>query len=310
MTESRNIQSDQGQNIFNTTKDKDDNDFALNFSTSSALSRINIKFLIIYIPIFWFSGLTVAIYWYEWTKNKIIWTDWITAIIFLPFALFSMYFLFIFSNIFFCKLFLVLINLIHKPKEGIFLAQRGNRDFEFWCLRTELKKLAIWFTRNCPLPWVDVLAFRWFGLKMDFSSHLQDAWSDLEFINLGRKVMIGQGAVIMSSMIVGKYLIIKKVILNDYVVIGGQATVAPGTIIGKDAILGALSRTTYNQVLDSNWVYFGTPASKLKENKYAEIRRDIIVKKDIAEGKKFKVIYEVNIGEDKKDIILKSKKMR
>ena len=307
MTESRN---NQGQNEFNTIKDKDDNDFTLDFSTSSAISQINLKFLIIYIPIFWFSGLPVAIYWYEWTKNKIFWTDWITAILFLPFALFFMYFLFILSCIFFCKLFLILINLIHKPKEGIFLAQRGDKDFEFWCLRTELKKLAIWFTRNCPLPWVDVLAFRWFGLKMDFSSHLQDAWSDLEFINFGQNVMIGQGAVIMSSMVVGKYLIIKKVILNDHVVIGGQATVAPGTIIGKDTILGALSRSNYNQVLDPSWVYFGIPARKLKENKYSEIRRDIIVKKDIAEEKKFKVIHEVNIDEDKKDLVLKSKKFR
>jgi len=40
--------------------------------------------------------------------------------------------------------------------------------------------------------------------------------------------MIGQGAVVMSSMVVGKYLIIKKVILDDYTVVGGMACVSPG----------------------------------------------------------------------------------
>ena len=70
---------------------------------------------------------------------------------------------------------LVLVNLIHKPKEGIFRAEIGNADFEFWCLRIELKKLALWLIRNCPLPWIDVIAFKWFGMQVDTSSHLNDA---------------------------------------------------------------------------------------------------------------------------------------
>lgn len=278
-------------------------DFALDFTTSSSISRVNIKFLIIYIPILWFSGLPVAIYWYEWTRLKLVWTDWITTILFLPFAILCMTYIFVLSCIFFCKLFLVLINLIHKPKEGIFLAEIGDSDFEFWCLRTELKKLALWFTRNVPIPYIDVLAFRWFGLKMDFSSHLNDAWVDTEFINFGRRVMVGQGAVVMSSMVVGKYLIIKEVFMDDYVVIGGQSTVAPGLMIGKDTVLGACTATTFGQVLDPGWIYFGIPAIKLKENKYAESRRDIIIKKDVVKQTKYEESHAVNVDEDKKALI-------
>ena len=89
----------------------------------------------------------------------------------------------------------------------------------------------------------------------------------MEFVNFGRNVLVGQGAVVMSSMVVGKYLIIKKVILNDFTVIGGLAIVSPGTITGTDSLLGAISSTMLNQTLESGWIYFGIPAIKLKQNK-------------------------------------------
>ncbi|MHA1337727.1 MAG: hypothetical protein ACTSPW_18615 [Promethearchaeota archaeon] len=276
--------------------------YTLDFTTSSAISRVNIKFLAVYIPIFWLAGLWPVTYWYSYLQNEGNWTG---TILMIPVAIFSMYYLFLFALVFYCKLFLILVNLIHKPKEGIFLAEIGDTDFEFWCLRTELKKIAVWFLNNSPLPWVDALAFRWFGIKMDFTNHLNDAWVDIEYIKFGRRSMIGQGAVVMSSMVVGKYLIIKRVVLDDYSIIGGQSTVAPGTYIGRETLLAACSTTTYNQVLEPGWVYFGIPAIKLKENKYAEERRDIIIKKDVDEEMKMHVKHDVNIDEDKMHLIVK-----
>jgi hypothetical protein len=275
-------------------------DFSLNFTTSSAISRISIKFLVIYLPIFWLSGLMLAICWYGFVFHV---NNWIIVMLMLPLAIFSSYFIFIFFCAFFSKLFLILINLIHKPKEGVFLAQKGDKDFEFWCLRTELKKLVVWLMNNCPLPWIDPLAFRWFGTKIDFTSHLYDAWVDIDFIKFGRKVLVGQGAVVMSSMVVGKYLIIKKLIFDDYSVIGGVSTIAPGTIIGRDTIIGAFSITNINQILEPGWIYFGIPGIKLKPNKYAQSRRDIILKRDVDDEKKFEAKVEVVIDEDKKDLI-------
>ncbi|MFW9896419.1 MAG: acyltransferase, partial [Candidatus Thorarchaeota archaeon] len=200
--------------------------------------------------------------------------------------------------------------LIHKPKEGIFKAEIGDTDFEFWTLRTELKKIALWFMRNSPLPWTDVVSLRLFGVDMDASSHLNDAWCDAEFIKFGRKNLIGQGATVMSSMVVGKYLIIKKVVCDDYIMIGGHTTIAPGTIMGKESVIGALSSTTFDQILEPNWVYFGIPAIKLKENKYAEERRDIILKRDVDDAKKFEIEHEVNIDEDKKELIKTEKEVK
>jgi carbonic anhydrase/acetyltransferase-like protein (isoleucine patch superfamily) len=135
---------------------------------------------------------------------------------------------------------------------------------------------------------------------MDSSSHLNDAWCDAEFIKFGRKTLIGQGANVMSSMVVGNYLIIQKIIFDDYIMVGGWATIAPGTIVGKESVVGALTSTTVNQVLDPGWVYFGYPAIKMKENKYAEERREVILKRDVDDAKKYEMQHELNIEEEKR----------
>jgi len=270
-------------------------DLAIDFTTSSAISRVNLKFLAVYIPIFWLAGLVISILWYWYLVDQ----NWLNILIYLPITLLVSIYIFIFACILFSKLFLILVNLIHKPKEGIFKAEIGDTDFEFWMLRTELKKIALWFMRNSPIPWTDVFALKLFGVNMDASSHLNDSWCDAEFIEFGRKNLIGQGSAIMSSMVIGRYLIIKKVVCDDYIMIGGHTTIAPGTIMGKESVIGAISSTTYNQVLEPNWVYFGIPAIKLKENKYAEERRDVILKRDVDEAKKFEIKHKINIDKVK-----------
>jgi carbonic anhydrase/acetyltransferase-like protein (isoleucine patch superfamily) len=194
--------------------------------------------------------------------------------------------------------------MVHKPKEGVFRAEEGNQDFEFWRLRVELKKLVYWFMNNGPLSWVVMWGFRWMGIKVDFSSHMQDAWADGAFIEFGRNVTVGQGALVMSSMIVGKYLIIKKVTLGDYSVVGGLNLISPGTIMGKESVSGAFSATILNQTIEPGWIYLGPHfARKLKPNKYAEQRRDIIYEKHVDDEVKYEVQQEVNIDEDKKKLL-------
>ncbi len=283
----------------NIDDEKEDN-LAIDFVTSSAISRVNIKFLILYIPIFWLSGMMDSIIFYTYTyyvQNPFL------LIFFLPTIIFFMWFIFIFCCLIFSKLFLTLINLIHRPKEGVFKAEKGDTDFEFWCLRTELKKIVLWVVRNWPIPWMDVLVFKWFGIKMSLSISLYDAWCDTEFIHFGRKVLIGQGATIMSSMVISKYLIIKKVIFDDYVLIGSETTIAPGTIVGKETLVGAMSYSVYNQILEPGWVYFGMPIIKLKKNKYAEQRRNKITKRDVDDEKKFEIVHDINIDDDKKELL-------
>jgi len=276
-------------------------DYTIDFVTTSAINKIGIKFLIFYIPILWISGFMVAMVFFD--ISSII-NNWIITMLLLPGWLIILYFVFIFGIALFTKAFLLMINMIHKPKEGVFLAMEGDQDYEFWRLRVELKKLVFWYMNNGPLPWVVMWGFRWLGIRVDFSSHMQDAWSDGGFIEFGRNVTVGQGAVVMSSMIVGKYLIIKKVILEDHTVVGGITNISPGTVMGKESVLGAMSATIPNQVIDPAWIYIGPHfARKFKPNKYAEQRRNVIYRTIVDEEIKYEVKQEVNIDEDKKKLL-------
>jgi carbonic anhydrase/acetyltransferase-like protein (isoleucine patch superfamily) len=275
-------------------------DYTIDFVTTSVISRIGYKFLALYLPILWFSGfMTVAVF---FDVSQYI--PWYINMFLIPVWLFILYFIFVFGIAISTKAFLLMINMVHKPKEGVFRAEDGNQDYEFWRLRVELKKLVFWFMNNGPLPWIVMWGFRWMGIKVDFSSHMQDAWADGGFIEFGRNVTVGQGAVVMSSMIIGKYLIIKKVILGDYAVVGGLDLISPGTVIGKESITGTFSATIPSQYIDPGWIYIGPHyARKLKPNKYAEQRRDLIYEKHVDDEIKYEVKQEVNIDEDKKNLI-------
>jgi len=284
----------------NTNNSLEKVDYTVDFITSSAINKISAKFLVFYIPILWFSGFMAVAVFFDLSR---LLNNWIITALLLPIWLFILYFIFIFGIAIFTKAFLLMVNMIHKPKEGVFRAEEGIADYEFWRLRVELKKLVIWLMNQSPLPWIVMWGFRWFGVRIDFSSHLQDAWVDTEFIEFGRKVTVGQGAVVMSSMVVGNYLIIRKIIFDDYTVVGGVSNIAPGTIVGKDSVTGAFSNTNLDQVLEEGWIYLGLPAKKFKPNKYAEERRDIIYKKDVESEVKYQVSRDVNIDEDKKEIL-------
>ncbi|MHA1478969.1 MAG: hypothetical protein ACTSPU_12300 [Promethearchaeota archaeon] len=62
------------EKIENEKKDaeneEDDSDFIIDFTTSSAINRVSLKFLVVYIPIFWFSGIAVATFWYGYTVSS------------------------------------------------------------------------------------------------------------------------------------------------------------------------------------------------------------------------------------------------
>ena len=106
----------------------------------------------------------------------------------------------------------------------------------------------------------------------------------------------------MSSMVVGKYLIIKKVRFGDFTVVGGASNISPGTLMGDDSVTGAFTNTNYNQFIEPGWIYIGLPAMKYKQNKYAEERRDRIFKRVVEEETSIEIEHEVNIDEDKKEL--------
>ena len=173
---------------------------------------------------------------------------------------------YIFGTLAIGKLFLIILKLIHTPKEGLFKAEKSDRDYYFYCLRVTVKKFIFWTWNNFCFPWATNFAFKLCDMRADYKSSMFDGWTDVEFIDFGNNMMIGQGAVILSSIIIRidneDYFLIKKVILGDHCVLGGHAIVAPGTIVGKGTTLGIWSVTYIGQVLEPDWIYIGQPSRK------------------------------------------------
>ena len=196
--------------------------------------------------------------------------------------------IYLLSSLLLGKLLLIILELIHRPQEGLFKLDKKDRDYYFYCLRVSIKKFIFWTWNNFCFPWVSNLAFKVCKMRADYKSTLFDGWSDVEFIEYGNNIMLGQGAVVFSSMIIGDHLLIKKVIIGDHVVLGANAVIAPGTIIGSGATLGVWASTYIGQILDPNWIYIGRPARKYKHTL-----------KNLEESKKEPVRRIVDTGERK-----------
>ncbi|MFW9901903.1 MAG: hypothetical protein ACFFDY_11585 [Candidatus Thorarchaeota archaeon] len=175
---------------------------------------------------------------------------------------------------------------MHKPREGVFLRNKSDKDYCYWSLRAVVRKWPTWLARQFFLPFFEILILRMLGVKCSFSNSLYEGWIDCEFIELGKNVKIGQGSFITSNIIIQDKLILKKVSIKDNVIIGAHSIVLPGTIIESNTILDLLTITAINQKLEKNATYSGYPARKMKTEdllKEENIFKDLIFEKSAVE---------------------------
>lgn len=229
------------------------------------------RYLIFYIFLIWISIIPLILeFWVYW---RFLWSYErpVHFYAYLPLLAVLMYITIVFSGIFFAKILLMIVNAIHKPREGVFLRHNSDRDYRYWSLRNTIKRWPVWLAHRFPFPGVlDNVCFKAFGVKTKMSNSLFEGWVDTEFIDFGKDVVVGQGAIVQSAVIIGNLLIIRKTVIEDNVRIGSHAIVMPGTHIGHNCILAANSVTTVGQELERGWIYIGIPAKQFKKNYFFE----------------------------------------
>ncbi|MFW9867918.1 MAG: DapH/DapD/GlmU-related protein, partial [Candidatus Thorarchaeota archaeon] len=229
------------------------------------------RYLIYYFFLIWASIIPVLLeFWIYW---QLLWSDYrpVHFYTYLPLLAFLMYITIVFSAIFFAKILLLIVNAVHKPREGTFLRVPADKDYCFWSIRNTIKRWPVWLAHRFPFPGIlDNICFKTFGVKTKISNSLFEGWVDTEFIKFGHDVVVGQGAIVQSAVIIGNLLIIRKTVIEEDVRIGSHAIVMPGTHIGHNCILAANSVTTVGQVLEQGWIYVGIPAKKFKKNYFFE----------------------------------------
>ncbi len=252
------------------------------------------RYLIFYFYTIWASIIPLMlefwIYWhFLWNYDRPI-----HFYTFLPLLFFGLYISLVFSAIFFAKIALIIVNVIHKPKVGVFLRHPADKDYRYWSLRNTIRKWPFLVAHKFPFPFLDNICFKVFGVKTKLRNSLFEGWVDTEFIEFGKNVVVGQGAIVQSAVIIGNLLIIKKTIIEDDVHIGSHAIISPGTHIGKRSVLASNSVTIVDQQLEDDYIYVGIPAKKYKKNWFFEdgLQDKLGQVKDIEELiKKYEKIY-------------------
>jgi len=253
------------------------------------------RFIALYIAIIWLSFIPVLMeFWFYW---QILWneTNALHFYLFLPLFGLLAYVSLVFSGLFIAKIFLLVINAIHPPKEGVFERSYSDKDYRYWNIRLIVKKYPIWIAHKFPFPFLDNICLRLFGVKTSILNSLFEGWVDTEFIEFGKSVIVGQASIIQSSLVVGNLLIVKKVVIKDNVKIGAHSVVMPGTLIEENCVLAAHSLTTVEQHLDKNWIYVGIPAEKYKVNSFNEDGLEELIELNIdVDGirEKYEKLYE------------------
>jgi len=227
--------------------------------------RIRNKFLILYIVIIISSLIPTSLF--EFWYITFFWSEtyfWIFFIV-LPFNIFLAIHLIQLSAILISVLFLKIIILIHNPKEGNFKRSIEDRDYYFWTIRNIVKKWPLYVTASNPFPWLkNRFTLRFYGVKIGKKTICDNSWISSEFVSIGKNVIIGMNSTILSFAIEQDNFILKKIVVDDNVLIGAKCVLLPGTIIKRNAKLSAHSYTNHNHVLKEDSIYRGHPA-KLKE---------------------------------------------
>ncbi|MBA7529331.1 hypothetical protein ES705_21527 [subsurface metagenome] len=227
--------------------------------------RIRNKYLIIYLMIIILSFIPCSLF--EYIYVLYLWKEglYLLFFLFLPFNFLILIYILQISAILFSVLFLTIINLLFPPKEGIFSRDVRDKNYLFWNLRNLSKKWPLFISASNPFPWLkNRFTLRFFGVRIGKKAICDTCWISSEFVNIGNNVIIGMGSTLLSFGIEQDKFILKKIQLEDNVLIGAKCVLLPGTTIKKDSKLSAHSYTNFDDILKENSIYSGHPA-KIKE---------------------------------------------
>ncbi len=204
------------------------------------------------------------------------WYFWLLV----PLSIYGNLFLFTFLIMAISGGFYRILNKLHPPQEGIF--KRGSKDWKYMHRRFWTAYLPIWLARALPLPWIDIVCYRIFGVHIGKNVVAYEGYIDPEFIEIGDFTMTSLNICIFSHLIYYDKVIIKKVKIGDQCIIGPQTIISPGTIMHKSAILGANSYTWIGQELEGDLIHVGTPVRMTFQIQSVEesLKKADIIQKD------------------------------
>lgn len=189
-----------------------------------------------------------------------------------PVALVGVWLLGTLSAVLVSAIFLQLVKLKHKPREGVFQKDPADKDYRAWSLRGVTRKLGLWAANLVPIPLFKRLAYRLLGSSTKTGGAYFDYWVDPEFVEIGEDSVIGHGSVVTSAMVLADKLIIRRVRLGRNVHVANHSVIAPGVDVGDDTVIGPVSTTEPGKTYEGGQVYNGVPLQAFRPNQYTKER--------------------------------------
>ncbi len=228
--------------------------------------RIRIKLLPIYfiiivlsfIPLVVFESIYLTVFW----RKGFYWLFFLL----IPFNIVISVYILELNAILLSSIIVRVVNLIHRPIEGVFSREINDKNYFYWNLRNAVKKWPLFLEASNPFPWLKSrFVLRFFGVRIGSNSICDNSWISSEFVEIGKNTIIGMGSTLLSFGIDCDEFILKKIVVEANSIIGAKCVLLPGTVMEQNVKLNAHSYTQYNQILEENKIYRGYPASLLRD---------------------------------------------
>jgi UDP-3-O-[3-hydroxymyristoyl] glucosamine N-acyltransferase len=97
-------------------------------------------------------------------------------------------------------------------------------------------------------------------VKVGKHSIVDNSWLSSEFLKVGKNVILGMNSTVITFGIEQDKFFIKKILIEDEVLIGAKCSILPGTHIKRGVKLVAYSYTSFDEMLEEHKLYGGHPA--------------------------------------------------
>jgi len=259
----------------------------------------------------WIPSIVLGYYYYKFCIIPInyifldfflIFTNWkyITISILTPLVAILLYIFRLFFLVILSKIGIESINLFSPMKELVAakgIGKQEARAVNAYHLRGVILRVLIWSIGKSPFPWLINWALNFVGVsKIGKGTTMEDQIYCREFLETGKNAYIGQGSIVSSHLVEGKYgaITLKKVHIGDNSVVNAHNPISPGVYLEPYTEFLPMSGVTKFQKVRGFSKYFGLPVARLSTKRYLRIMH-------IPEDKK-QFVYETKNKRKKKNL--------
>ncbi len=259
------------------------------------------KYFVVIVVIWGYSWLIPGILLYYYYKLLIfpdlaiyvqitpIFSHWKYFVIFIgsPLIIILLYMLRLFLVVLLSKMSIWICNQRSPMKELIAakgIGKQEARDVNYYHLRGMILRILKWETSKSLFPWIVPWAFNFVGInKIGKGTTLEDQFYAQEYLETGENAYIGQGSIISSHLVEGKYgaITLKKVYIGKHTTIGPFNPIPPGASVGDYAEFLPMSGVAKFQKIRGYAKYFGLPVSRISTKRYFKLLQ---IPKDLEEN--------------------------